>query len=202
MLRGVDGRDRAVGHVVRVGHVRRLVAGRWGDLGWRCRAHPRQRCRSLPSDPPGETGTHFFPAIAPGDPGKVDVAYLRTPEIAPTDPLGKADPGGCARPGPANGNPTTYARPVELESVRRAVAQPHLDTRPGHVGDDGNHSDTDACRRHLQPRQSSASTRRSNRNLLAPPSARLRPHRVRRRQHREHAAVGQPDFGAVIIGKH
>src|SRR5207245_217964 len=30
---------------------------------------------------PAETGTHFFPAIAAGDPGKVDVAYLRTNEI-------------------------------------------------------------------------------------------------------------------------
>src|SRR5437588_9362886 len=55
-----------------------------------------------------ERGTHFFPAIAAGDPGQVDVAYLRTPEILPTDPFGKADPGGCAGPGPANSNPPTY----------------------------------------------------------------------------------------------
>src|SRR5438045_1428608 len=55
-----------------------------------------------------ETGTHFFPAIAASAPGFVDVAYLRTPEILPTDAFGKADPGGCAGPGPANGNPTTY----------------------------------------------------------------------------------------------
>ncbi len=57
---------------------------------------------------PGETGTHFFPAIAAGSPGQVAVAYLRTTEILPTDTFGKADPGGCAGPGPANGNPTTY----------------------------------------------------------------------------------------------
>jgi hypothetical protein len=57
---------------------------------------------------PSETGTHFFPAIAAGSPGQVAVAYLRTPEILPTDAFGKANPGGCAGPGPANGNPTTY----------------------------------------------------------------------------------------------
>jgi hypothetical protein len=38
----------------------------------------------------------------------VDVSYLRTDQILPTDPLGKADPGGCAGPGPGNGNPITY----------------------------------------------------------------------------------------------
>ena len=59
-------------------------------------------------NPVAETGTHFFPAIAAGNPGQVDVAYLRAPQILPVDPLGKADPGGCAGPGPANGNPTTY----------------------------------------------------------------------------------------------
>ena len=57
-------------------------------------------------NPPGETGTHFFPAIAAGDPGQVEVAYLRTPTIVPTGPLGKSDPGGCA--GPVTGNPSTY----------------------------------------------------------------------------------------------
>ncbi|MEA2629939.1 MAG: hypothetical protein QOE66_158 [Chloroflexota bacterium] len=57
-------------------------------------------------NPTGETGTHFFPAIAAGNPGQVDVAYLRAPQILPTDPLGKADPGGCG--GPGNGNPPTY----------------------------------------------------------------------------------------------
>src|SRR6266436_602517 len=59
-------------------------------------------------NPATDTGTHFFPAIAAGSPGQVDVAYLRAPQILPTDQLGKADPGGCAGPGPANGNPTTY----------------------------------------------------------------------------------------------
>jgi hypothetical protein len=52
--------------------------------------------------------TDVFPAIAAGDPGKVDVAWLGTSETEPTDPLGKFDPGGCGGPGPANGNPTFY----------------------------------------------------------------------------------------------
>jgi hypothetical protein len=53
-----------------------------------------------------ESGTHWFPTIAAGDPGKVDVSYLRTPTIQPTDAGGKALPGACA--GPITGNPPTY----------------------------------------------------------------------------------------------
>src|SRR5467141_2733011 len=34
-------------------------------------------------NPITETGTHFFPAIAAGSPGQVDVAYLRAPQILP-----------------------------------------------------------------------------------------------------------------------
>jgi hypothetical protein len=52
--------------------------------------------------------TDVFPAIAAGNAGQVDVAWLSTPETEPTDPLGKFDPGGCGGPGPANGNPTFY----------------------------------------------------------------------------------------------
>lgn len=63
--------------------------------------------RAYRVNPPGETGTHFFPAIAAGKPGQVDVAYLRSPTIVPTDTFGKADPGGCAGPA-ASGNPPTY----------------------------------------------------------------------------------------------
>src|SRR5438477_8991862 len=98
-------------------------------------------------NPPSERGTHFFPAIAAGDPGKVDVAYLRTPEILPTDPFGKADPGGCAGPGPANGNPPTYppacswnlyaAQSVNLtlSPARATWAITRITTTPMHVGD-------------------------------------------------------------------
>jgi hypothetical protein len=96
---------------------------------------------------PSEVGTHFFPAIAAGDPGKVDVAYLRTPEIVPTDSFGKTDPGGCAGPGPANGNPTTYPPACSwnlyaAQSLNLALGPAaatwsvtQVTTTPMHVGD-------------------------------------------------------------------
>jgi hypothetical protein len=43
-----------------------------------------------------DVGTHWFPWIAAGDPGHVDVAYLETSHIIPTDPSGKQHPGGCS----------------------------------------------------------------------------------------------------------
>ena len=42
-----------------------------------------------------DSGTHWFPAIAAGQPGQVDVAWLRTPYVIATDPTGKQHPGGC-----------------------------------------------------------------------------------------------------------
>jgi len=96
---------------------------------------------------PSESGTHWFPAITAGDPGKVDVAYLRTTEILPTDAFGKADAGGCAGPGPANGNPTTYPPPcpwnlfaaqsLNLTSSpgRATWAVSQVTTTPMHIGD-------------------------------------------------------------------
>ena len=44
----------------------------------------------------GDNGTHIYPAIAAGDPGHVDVAYLATPSVVPTLPTGKFQPGGGA----------------------------------------------------------------------------------------------------------
>ncbi len=58
-------------------------------------------------DPSRRPQTDVFPAIAAGDPGKVDVAWLGTNEIEPTDPLGKFDPGGCAGPN-TPGAPSFY----------------------------------------------------------------------------------------------
>lgn len=58
-------------------------------------------------NPTTETGTDVFPAIAAHDPGQVDVAYLHTSEVVPTDAEGKFDPGGCAG-NTATGNPPTY----------------------------------------------------------------------------------------------
>jgi hypothetical protein len=94
-----------------------------------------------------EPQTDVYPAIAAGDPGKVDVAYLRTNETEPTDPLGKFDPGGCAGPGPANGDPTFYPptchwRLMEAQSLNlgqppsRATWYRSIVTyTPMHVGD-------------------------------------------------------------------
>ena len=108
---------------------------------------PGSAARAYRVNPVSETGTHFFPAIAAGDPGKVDVAYLRTNEILPTDPFGKADPGGCAGPGPANGNPTTYppicswnlyaGQSLNLAAGTSGAtwAVTQITTTPMHVGD-------------------------------------------------------------------
>ena len=75
------------------------------------------------------------------------MAYLRSTTIVPTDPLGKADPGGCAGPGPANGNPTTYppacawnlygAQSRNLSSGVDAAtwAVTPITTTPMHIGD-------------------------------------------------------------------
>jgi len=91
--------------------------------------------------------TDVFPAIAAGKPGEVDVAWLRTNEIEPTDPLGKFDPGGCAGPGPANGNPTFYpptcswnlyaGQSLDLTAApaQAAWATGAVTTTPMHVGD-------------------------------------------------------------------
>jgi len=93
-----------------------------------------------------ETGTHWFPAIAAAAPGRVDVAYLRTTEILPTDPFGKADAGGCAGP-QAPGNPPTYppacqwnlyaGQSVNLTSSPASATWTvtQITTTPMHVGD-------------------------------------------------------------------
>jgi hypothetical protein len=98
-------------------------------------------------DPARQPQTDVFPAIAAGNPGEVDVAWLRTDEIEPTDPLGKFDPGGCAGPGPANGNPPFYpptcswnlwagqSRDLRLGPGRAAWSRAQVTTTPMHVGD-------------------------------------------------------------------
>src|SRR5207244_4252153 len=108
---------------------------------------PNSAARPYRVNPPGETGTHFFPAIAAGNPGNVAVAYLRTPAIVPTDSLGKALPGGCGGPGPANGNPATYppacswnlyasqSLDLNLSPASATWATTQITTTPMHVGD-------------------------------------------------------------------
>jgi hypothetical protein len=55
-----------------------------------------------------EGGSHWFPAIAAGGPGQVDVSYLRTTEILPTGANGKTLPGGCDGTSADTLNPSTY----------------------------------------------------------------------------------------------
>jgi hypothetical protein len=96
-------------------------------------------------NPPSETGTHFFPAIAAGAPGHVHVAYLRTTEILPTNPFGKASPGGCAGPA-VSGNPNyppacnwnLYASQsvnLTLSPSAATWATTQITSTPMHVGD-------------------------------------------------------------------
>jgi hypothetical protein len=98
-------------------------------------------------DPSTKPQTDVFPAIAAGNPGQVDVAWLHASETEPTDPLGKFDPGGCAGPGPANGNPTVYpptcswnlyagqSLNLTAKPGSAAWATGSITTTPMHVGD-------------------------------------------------------------------
>src|SRR5437868_5355612 len=107
---------------------------------------PGSAARAYRVDSTAETGTHWFPAIAAAAPGRVDVAYLRTTEILPTDPFGKADAGGCAGP-QAPGNPPTYppacqwnlyaGQSVNLTSSPASATWTvtQITTTPMHVGD-------------------------------------------------------------------
>jgi hypothetical protein len=62
----------------------------------------------LVNNPATEPGNHQFAALDATSPGHVDFAYLRTSTIEPIANTGKYLPGGCAGPGPGNGNPTTF----------------------------------------------------------------------------------------------
>ena len=95
-------------------------------------------------NPPSETGTHVFPAIAAGDPGAVTVAYLRTTSIEPTDSFGKFLPGGCAGNGTATPNypgPCPWdlyaAQSLNLAAGPSAAswAVTKITPQPMHVGD-------------------------------------------------------------------
>jgi hypothetical protein len=110
-------------------------------------AIPGSAASAYEVDPSSTARTDLYPAITAGLPGKVDVAYLRTNENEPTDPLGKLDPGGCAGPGPANGNPTFYpptcswnmyaGQSLNLTQApgKETWVTQALTTTPMHVGD-------------------------------------------------------------------
>lgn len=98
-------------------------------------------------DPSTTAGTDVFPTIAAAGPGQVDVSWLHTNEIVPTDALGKFLPGGCAGPGPANGNPTTYppicswnlvagqTRTLTSSPSQSSWVTAQLTSVPTHIGD-------------------------------------------------------------------
>ena len=141
--------------------------------------------------PVGETGTHQFPTISAGDPGKATVSYLRTPFIEPTDSLGKFLPGGCAGSatapyavGPCPWN--LYAsQSVNLNQGPSGASwsETQITTTPTHVGDICNlgiFCTPGVSNRHL-----------IDFRLLHARPARLQPHRIRGRQHGEQAPGGQ-----------
>jgi hypothetical protein len=110
-------------------------------------AFPGTAAAAYEVDPSSSPQTDVFPAIAAGNPGMVDVAWLHTNEIEPTDTLGKFQPGGCAGPGPANGNPTYYpptcswnlyaGQSLNLTTPPAGAiwTNSQLTTTPMHVGD-------------------------------------------------------------------
>ena len=68
---------------------------------------PGSAAKAYEVDPSTGAGTDVFPTIAAASPGQVDVSWLHTNEIEPTDALGKFLPGGCAGPN-ATGNLPTF----------------------------------------------------------------------------------------------
>jgi hypothetical protein len=91
-------------------------------------AVPGSAAKAYQVNPPQETGTHWFPAIAADSPGHVDIAYLRTSTILPTGPSGKADPGGCAG-STAAAAPATY--PAACRWFLYAAQSSNLTLPPG-----------------------------------------------------------------------
>jgi hypothetical protein len=110
-------------------------------------AFPGTAATAYEVDSSASPQTDVFPAIAAGNPGQVDVAWLGTNKIEPTDPLGKFDPGGCGGPGPGNGNPTFYppicswnlyaGQSLDLSAPagQAAWATSPVTTAPMHIGD-------------------------------------------------------------------
>jgi hypothetical protein len=88
------------------------------------------------SSGPSDTGTHWFPAIAVNNPGQVGVSYLQTPTIEPTNPSGKVNPGGCAKPVVCSWD--LYAAQADLNGTTPATANwdiTKVTTQPMHKGD-------------------------------------------------------------------
>jgi hypothetical protein len=77
------------------------------------------------------SGTHVFPAITAGDPGKVAVAYLGTDSVIPQIPYGKAFPGGDPK---AKWN-VFVARSLNLKTGSPAWSSFRVTPKPMHTGD-------------------------------------------------------------------
>ncbi|MFN2544164.1 MAG: hypothetical protein ABR600_06280 [Actinomycetota bacterium] len=78
-----------------------------------------------------DTGSHYYAAIAAGDPGRVAVVYLRTPTLVPTLPNGKPKPGG---------DPNALWKVYVAESLDLNLGSPtwtvaDVKTKPMHKGD-------------------------------------------------------------------
>ncbi|TMB91796.1 MAG: hypothetical protein E6J45_04650 [Chloroflexi bacterium] len=69
----------------------------WNGGGGTLPDPPGSAAAAYLASPATQTGTDVFPTIAAGDPGKVDIAYLHTDEIVPTDAAGKFVVLGCDR---------------------------------------------------------------------------------------------------------
>jgi hypothetical protein len=89
--------------------------------------------------------TDVFPTIAVGDPGKVDVSWLSTPTVEPTDAAGKFLPGGCSgstTPPVMNPPPPcpwqlsqSQSLDLNLGSAAGTWTTSQLTATPMHVGD-------------------------------------------------------------------
>jgi hypothetical protein len=148
-----------------------------------------------------ETGTHFFPAIAAGDPWTCRRGLSPHPGDPPHRPLrkGRSRRLRGARAGQRQSHHVSTH--VELEPLRRPVAEPDPEAGEGDLDDHADHHHPDARRRHLQPGH------RLCRPQLQSQPARLhqrdgrpqglRSHHLCRRQHRQQAPRRQPDHGAL-----
>ena len=78
-----------------------------------------------------DTGTHFFPAIAVGDPGHVVVAYIVTTSVIPQLPYGKPFPGEDP-----NAKWFVYlSRSLDMTSAHPTWAREQLSPKAIHTGD-------------------------------------------------------------------
>jgi hypothetical protein len=84
-----------------------------------------------PLDATSDTGTHFFPAIAAGDPGHVVVAYIVTPTVIPQLPYGKPFPGESADAKWF----VSIARTLDMTSSHPTWTREQLTPKPIHTGD-------------------------------------------------------------------